>query len=383
MLADQQQQQREQAKQAAAPLPEVPAPQVDTDDDMDDAPTPVSIRPPWARPVEPAAAPPDVGSDPAASIAGAGFRARVAEAKAARGAGLGRPRERGRQAAPGRAPPNARAPVPPVPPSKARRRVAELAQEMRAQRAKAAKPAEASPDPPLAPAGPLLQPPPPAKIVEAPAPPPAPPSRRRPSSPPAAPAAPPAGDLSEQRLRQIYAKYVEAKRAANESTAGVTYERLVESLRAQAAKLRADNPAKSVDYEVVVKNGKTLLKPILREIARRRGRRGSENPRVSGQWWSSARRRAGRGAGCHEDTTTSSSTNRIAHAVRSDSRIRAHKSAEVLVRVHHVRLGRLRGAVRVANVVQSDPASEQILGPADFRPCHSNGHPTEFTAHFQ
>jgi hypothetical protein len=72
-------------------------------------------------------------------------------------------------------------------------------------------------------------------------------------------------ELPEQRLRQIYAKYVETKRASNESTAGVTYERLAESLRAQAARLRATNPAQSVDYDVVVKDGKTLLKPILKK----------------------------------------------------------------------------------------------------------------------
>jgi hypothetical protein len=65
-------------------------------------------------------------------------------------------------------------------------------------------------------------------------------------------------------MRQIYSKYVETKRAANESTAGVTYERLAESLRAQADKLRASHPTKSVDYEVVTKDGKTMLKPILR-----------------------------------------------------------------------------------------------------------------------
>ena len=89
-----------------------------------------------------------------------------------------------------------------------------------------------------------------------------------PSGPrPAAPAQPPAAGTSElpdQRLRQIYARYVEAKRSANESTAGITYERLADSLRNQAAKLREKNPSKSVDYEVVVKDGKTLLKPILK-----------------------------------------------------------------------------------------------------------------------
>jgi hypothetical protein len=72
------------------------------------------------------------------------------------------------------------------------------------------------------------------------------------------------GELEEKRLRQIYSKYIETKRTANEPTAGITYEKLADSLRAQAAKLRASHPAKKVDYEVVVKDGKTLLKPILR-----------------------------------------------------------------------------------------------------------------------
>jgi hypothetical protein len=82
-------------------------------------------------------------------------------------------------------------------------------------------------------------------------------------APPAA-AAPSAGDLGDQRLRQIYAKYVETKRSVNESTAGVTYDRLAETLRAQAEKLRQKHPSKSIDYEVVVKDGKTHLKPVLR-----------------------------------------------------------------------------------------------------------------------
>jgi hypothetical protein len=84
--------------------------------------------------------------------------------------------------------------------------------------------------------------------------------------PPAQPSAPPGGDagLPDQRIRQLYSKYVDAKRAANESTAGVTYEKLAETLRAQANKLRTAHPAKSVDYEVVMKDGRPHLKPILR-----------------------------------------------------------------------------------------------------------------------
>ena len=44
----------------------------------------------------------------------------------------------------------------------------------------------------------------------------------------------------------------------------MTYERLAESLRNQAAKLRETHTSKTVDYDVVVKDGKTVLKPIFR-----------------------------------------------------------------------------------------------------------------------
>jgi hypothetical protein len=81
------------------------------------------------------------------------------------------------------------------------------------------------------------------------------------------PTAPPShaeGDLGDQRIRQIYAKYVETKRSTQESTAGVTYDKLAATLRAQADKLKSAHPNRSVDYEVVVKDGKTHLKPVLR-----------------------------------------------------------------------------------------------------------------------
>ncbi len=83
--------------------------------------------------------------------------------------------------------------------------------------------------------------------------------------PPIAPSPAASGsELPDQRIRQIYAKYVEAKRSTQESTAGVTFEKLAASLRAQADKLKSAHPHKSIDYEVVVKDGKTHLKPVLR-----------------------------------------------------------------------------------------------------------------------
>ncbi|MFO0556311.1 MAG: MXAN_5187 C-terminal domain-containing protein [Polyangiaceae bacterium] len=71
-------------------------------------------------------------------------------------------------------------------------------------------------------------------------------------------------DLSDGRLREIYSQYVQSRRERNESTAGITFEKLADSLRSQADKLKSKHTAKRVDYEVVVKDGKTLIKPIVR-----------------------------------------------------------------------------------------------------------------------
>jgi hypothetical protein len=117
-----------------------------------------------------------------------------------------------------------------------------------------------------------VKPPSPTGAAASAAQPPPVPSPRVPAPPPARPVPPPAPSrtaaedvhLSDQRVREIYTKYVETKRTSNESTAGITYDKLAESLRAQANKLRATHPNRRVDYEVVVKDGKTLLKPVLK-----------------------------------------------------------------------------------------------------------------------
>jgi hypothetical protein len=70
--------------------------------------------------------------------------------------------------------------------------------------------------------------------------------------------------LSEQRVRQIYSQYVDAKRMRQESTASITYESLAKSLRDSSDMLRKKHGGKSVDFEVTVKDGKTILRPIVR-----------------------------------------------------------------------------------------------------------------------
>jgi hypothetical protein len=97
------------------------------------------------------------------------------------------------------------------------------------------------------------------------------PPRPTPSSPPPRPpgfvpprAAPPGpGELSDKRLRQIYVEYVDAKRRQNESTAAITFQSVAKSLRESGDKLRQKH-GKDVDFEVAVKDGKTILRPVLK-----------------------------------------------------------------------------------------------------------------------
>ena len=76
--------------------------------------------------------------------------------------------------------------------------------------------------------------------------------------------APAEASLSEPRLQQLFDRYVESRRSTNEPVVGLTYERLADKLRSEAAKLKTTYKAQRVDYEVVVKDGKTILKPVLR-----------------------------------------------------------------------------------------------------------------------
>jgi hypothetical protein len=73
----------------------------------------------------------------------------------------------------------------------------------------------------------------------------------------------PDDQLSPARMRQIYGQYVDAKRKANESTAAITFEKVAANLRETATQLRAKGKG-TVDFEVVMKNGKPVLKPVVK-----------------------------------------------------------------------------------------------------------------------
>ncbi len=67
--------------------------------------------------------------------------------------------------------------------------------------------------------------------------------------------------LPEQRVRELHKAYVEARAKTNAKT--VSFEKLERSLRETEEKLRRSHKGKNVDFDVVVKNGKAILKPKL------------------------------------------------------------------------------------------------------------------------
>ncbi len=131
-----------------------------------------------------------------------------------------------------------------------------------------------APPPPAPQAAPRPAPPPvPRPATAAPPRPPPPLPQKPPTQAPAPPApqapAPPAArprspaDLSDDRLRQLYSQYVQTRRSRNESTAAITYDAMAKSLRESSEKLR-EKHGKSVDFEVTVKDGKTILRPVVK-----------------------------------------------------------------------------------------------------------------------
>jgi len=81
---------------------------------------------------------------------------------------------------------------------------------------------------------------------------------------PAPAAAKPPEPQHDARTREIYSKYVETRRSLGEPTANLTMDSMAKSLRESGEKLRQKHPGKTVDFDVQVKDGKTILKPIVR-----------------------------------------------------------------------------------------------------------------------
>ena len=70
------------------------------------------------------------------------------------------------------------------------------------------------------------------------------------------------GELSDEKLRRLYETYLVARQRTGETTEGITFDGVAQRIRAQVPQLIAKHNAKSVEFKVVIKGGRAILKAI-------------------------------------------------------------------------------------------------------------------------
>lgn len=75
-------------------------------------------------------------------------------------------------------------------------------------------------------------------------------------------AAPPS-DISPDRIRQLYDRFVEARLNNNERTDNIKLESVAKSVRDMLPKLRQKYGDRPIDFEVVIKDGRVGIKPVV------------------------------------------------------------------------------------------------------------------------
>jgi len=73
-----------------------------------------------------------------------------------------------------------------------------------------------------------------------------------------------APEISDTNLRRLYDTYLVAKKRCGESTAGMTFESIASRIRAQVPDLLQKHKAKNIEFKVVIKGGKAILKAVPR-----------------------------------------------------------------------------------------------------------------------
>jgi hypothetical protein len=78
----------------------------------------------------------------------------------------------------------------------------------------------------------------------------------------AAPAPAPTVHLSDEKLRKLYDTYLVARQRTGEPVAGLTFDSVATRIRAQVPELLARHKAKNIEFKVVIKGGKAVLKAV-------------------------------------------------------------------------------------------------------------------------
>jgi len=69
-------------------------------------------------------------------------------------------------------------------------------------------------------------------------------------------------ELSDDKLRKLYDTWMVARQRTGESVNNMNYDSIAEKIRAQVPSLIQKHKAKSIEFKVVIKGGKAILKAI-------------------------------------------------------------------------------------------------------------------------
>jgi len=83
---------------------------------------------------------------------------------------------------------------------------------------------------------------------------------KQPAPPPALRNAGPG--ISDESLRRLYDTYLVAKKRCGESTDGMTFDSIASRIRAQVPELMQKHKTKNIEFKVVIKGGKAILKVV-------------------------------------------------------------------------------------------------------------------------
>jgi superfamily I DNA/RNA helicase len=87
--------------------------------------------------------------------------------------------------------------------------------------------------------------------------------RERAGAPAAKPAAAAgAPQIPEEKLRRLYDTFMVARRRCGEATDGISFDSVASRIRAQVPQLMQKHKAKNIEFKVVIKGGKAVLKAV-------------------------------------------------------------------------------------------------------------------------
>ena len=76
---------------------------------------------------------------------------------------------------------------------------------------------------------------------------------------------PEAPQISDEKLRRLYDTYLMARQRCGEPTQNISFESVASRIRAQVPELMQKHKAKNIEFKVVIKAGKAILKAVPRE----------------------------------------------------------------------------------------------------------------------